>query len=714
MFTTAAFAFAAIGVGAQGTQKGATDYDVQHYKVDAELVPSQQLLKARAEVRFVPSAETRSVVFEMNGSLSVKRITRAGGTTSSPAKPATVSVISAPNSKARRGKDNKANNLVTKEPSPDQTPGSPELQFIQDNRENMNVRVDLGNVVPANQPVVLVFEYEGALESPQGGPISNARLAYVGEQGSYLFYAARWLPFHEYAADRSTYVINLKVPKGNLVAGYSETPVSATSSIDSKTKEEFSTFTFTCTKPVLPGNFAAGKYIVRSSNFGGLVVDFYVKAGDEKWADHASEVIGKHLEFYSSKFGRYEFGNKLIVAETDEETLETYSGAGIMFVSPRALTSGIDEKLAREVAYQWWGQSVGLRSFDDIWLSQGLAEFSSLLYLKENSNATQFQQSLQAELEKALAFEQSSSIRQAPLQLDDQTPAYRSVVVYKGALVFNMLRQLMGDEAFDKMLRDYYAKFQGKNVKLDDFESFASQAAGRNLRFFFGQWLDSTGVPEFRADYRVLRTKDGFRVPGTVKQDLDTFEMPIDIMLRTEAGNERQTLQMKGTSADFDILTKSKPVEVVVDPDSKILRSSEELRQGVIVRRGIEHFREQEYVEAEQQFQAAIKLSRGNSWAWYNLGLLYMTQRNWNKALDAFDQALNGNLRPDWIEVWSYIYRGNSWDMIGQRERAVAEYNKAISNGNNYDNAQASAQGYLAEPYGKKKTGQQASENQTN
>jgi aminopeptidase N len=345
-----------------------------------------------------------------------------------------------------------------------------------------------------------------------------------------------------------------------------------------------------------------------------------------------------------------------------------------------------------------------VQSFDDTWLSQGLAEFSTLLYLKENTNESQFQQAVQAELEKALAFEQAASIRNAPKQLDDQTPAFRSVTFYKGALVFNMLRQLMGEKEFDKFLRDYYAAFNGKNLTLDQFEAYASKTAGRNLRFFFGQWLDSTGVPEFRVEYRILRSKDGvFRVPGTVKQDLDTFEMPVDIILRTEAGNERQRLEMKGTSADFDISTKSKPLDVVVDPDAKILRSSEELRQGVIVRRGIEHFREQEYTEAEQQFQAAIKLSRGNSWAWYNLGLLYMTQRNWNKALDAFDQALNGSIRPDWIEVWSYIYRGNSWDMIGQRERAIGEYNKAISNGNNYDNAQATAQQYVSEPFGKKK-----------
>jgi tetratricopeptide (TPR) repeat protein len=713
MFMTLAFALAVSGpvfrpLFRVNAQKGATDIDVQHYKIDAELIPASQLLKARAEVRFVPQSETRSVVFEMNGSLTISRITRVDESATTSPGAVTPGV---------RGQSPKSSPPKAKEGTAQ--PASDSLQFIQDNRENMNVRIDLGAVVPAKQPMTLAFEYEGALESPQGGPISNARLAYVGDQGSYLFYAARWFPFHDYVSDRATYAINIKVPKGVLVAGYSEQPVVPVTVTEQKTKEElkakdeqkpkeeFTTFAYTCSKPVLPGNFAAAKYILRTSNRGGFTIDFYVKAGDERWADHASDVIGKHLEYYSSKFGRYAFGNRLAIAETDEETLDTYSGPGIIFISPRALTSGIDEKLAREVAYQWWGQAVGLKSFDDAWLWHGMAEFSTLLYVKDNENETLYLQTVQAELEKALAFEQSASIRNAPKDLDDQTAPYRSVIFNKGALVFNMLRQLIGEEKFDKMLSDYYAKNQGKNATLDDFEALASKTAGRNLRFFFGQWVESTGVPEFRSDYRMLRTKDGFRVPGTVKQDLDSFEMPVDITLRTESGSERQTLMMKGPSADFDIQTKNKPIEVIVDPDAKIMRSSEELRQGVIVRRGIEHFREQEYIEAEQQFQAAIKLNRGNSWAWYNLGLVYMAQRNWNKALDAFDQALNGNLRPNWVEVWSYIYRGNSWDAIGQRERAIAEYNKAVSNGNNYDNAQAAAQGFLSEPFGKKKAEQQ-------
>lgn len=693
MFATLAFALAASGVEAQ---KGGSEFDVQGYKIDAELIPTSQTLRARAEVQFIPQTETRSIIFELNGSLTVKRITRVGSS----------SAVATPVTSNSRGQNLKTPQKKVATPAPAQ-PSTDGLQFIQDNRENMNVRIDLGEVVPAKKTVTLVFEYEGALESAQGGPISNARLAYVGEQGSYLFYAGRWFPFHAYVADRSTYQINIKVPNGYLVAGYSDLPVNGVPSSDPVTKEEFTTFTYTCAKPVLPGTFAAGKYILRSSNRGGFLIDFYVKAGDEKWVEHATDVIGKHLEFYSSKFGRYAYGNKLVVAETDEETLETYSGPGVLLISPRALTSGIDEKLALEVAYQWWGQAVGLKSFDDAWLWQGLSEFSEMLYDKDNENETMYQQTVQAELEKALAFEQSASIRNAPKDLDDQTAPYRSVVFNKGALVFNMLRQLIGEEKFDGMMRDYYAKFKGVGATLDDFEAMVTQTAGRDMRFFFGQWVESTGVPEFRSDYQMLRTKDGFRVPGTIKQDLDTFEMPVDVLLRTEAGPERQTLTMKGPSADFNITTKSKPLDIIVDPDTKIIRSSPELREGVIVRRGIENFREQEYVEAEQQFQAAIKLNRANSWAWYNLGLVYMTQRNWNKALDAFEQALSGNLRPSWVEVWSYIYRGNSWDAIGQRERAVSEYNKAINNGNNYDNAQATAQGYLAEPFGKTKKAEQ-------
>ena len=99
-----------------------------------------------------------------------------------------------------------------------------------------------------------------------------------------------------------------------------------------------------------------------------------------------------------------------------------------------------------------------------------------------------------------------------------------------------------------------------------------------------------------------------------------------------------------------------------------------------------------------------MKLDRSNSWVYYNLGLLFLEQRNWQQALDNFDAALNGTLKPSWIEVWARIKRGNAYDAKGERNRAVAEYNKAVQSGINYDNAQAMAKRFLAAPFDPKAT----------
>jgi tetratricopeptide (TPR) repeat protein len=126
---------------------------------------------------------------------------------------------------------------------------------------------------------------------------------------------------------------------------------------------------------------------------------------------------------------------------------------------------------------------------------------------------------------------------------------------------------------------------------------------------------------------------------------------------------------------------------------------SDDLRVSIIARRGIEQMKEGIYAEAQQQFEAALKLDRSNSWVYYNLGLLYFEQRNWQQALDNLDASLNGNLKPAWIEVWAHIKRGNAYDAKGERNRAVGEYQKAVQSGIDYDNAQAVAKRYLATPY---------------
>ena len=135
------------------------------------------------------------------------------------------------------------------------------------------------------------------------------------------------------------------------------------------------------------------------------------------------------------------------MVQIDDESLDAYSGPGMIFLSTnvRHDAARAGRKLQREIAYQWWGQTVGLKSFDDAWLSQGLAEWSAFAF-RETLTAGGLDAAQREQQERALTFEQTASIARAPSALDDQSAAYQSIVFYKGSMVFRMLRETIGRE----------------------------------------------------------------------------------------------------------------------------------------------------------------------------------------------------------------------------------------------------------------------------
>jgi aminopeptidase N len=641
--------------GLAGAQQSfRTPIDVTNYNIQAELIPAEHLIKATGEITFIPQNETRSVTFELNGSLKVQSVER----------------------------DRRPLTNIAQDPIGIESLGP-------------HFRVDLGSVVPKGQPVTIKVRWEGALVSPEGGPLPTKRLAYIGTEGSYLMYAARWFPFNDYFADRATGTITLTVPAGNQVAAWGG------SASGTKTVINYP-------QPALIGNIALGQYMSRKLNLGGSEIDVFVKAGNEKQIEKYAETAGKALQFYTTKYGPPLMGRRFVIAQIDDLSLDTYSGPGMLFLSSRLFDQNRgfpEEKIQREVAYQWWGHTVGIRSFDDVWLSQGLGEWSAFAYRESTLKDAALEAAQRDELERALVFTKAASISRAPQTLDDQSAAFASVVIYKGALVFRMLRETLGKDKFDQLIKTYFEEFRGKNGSIEDFEKLTSRLAGRSMRQFFAQWIEGTEIPEFSADYQIIRTRTGkFRARGTVKQNLENLNMPVEVMLKSE-GDQSQTkvIYIEGNSEDFDFEASGKPLEVIVDPNNKILHQSEELRISVAARKGIEFYRDGQYAEAQKQLEEALKLDRSSSWIYYHLGLIHLEQRDYQPALDNFQAALDGNLKPQWIEAWARIKRGNAYDARGDRTRAVAEYNKAVQSGINYDNAQAVAKFFIATPYDPRK-----------
>ncbi len=673
VLTAAAF-LTVFSISGLAQQVKRTPFDVTNYVMDVALVPTERRLNATVDVSFVPLEDTRTISFELNGSLKIDTITRLDRpTVAVPVKP----VKGAP-------KPSAAGSSVT---------------FVQDQTGvtdlGPSVRIDLGDTVKKGTPVVLRFKYSGILDTPSGGPLLSKRLAYIGDSQGYLMYAARWFPFHDYAADRATSDITISLPSALQMVGFSDSAVASSGG----------KYRFVQAKPALVGNFAYGKYVSKTLRFGEYELQFYSRAGNDALIAGYGETLGRSLDAYTKRFGVPDSGKRLLVVQIDDESLDYYSSLGMLFIANRQFEQAREittERLQREAAYQWWGLTVGLKSFDDAWLSQGLAEYSAFSLREAGLSNSKLDDLRRELLEKSLTFEQTASLLRVPGNLDDQSIAYQYIMYSKGAFVYKLLRDTMGSAKFDQLLRTYLQEYRGKSASIDDFEKLASKIAGTDLRYFFARWVESTGVPEFEADYQILRTRGGkFIARGTVKQNYDNLRLPVEVQLRSEgeSGLKTETVQIEDASADFNIESTGKPLSVVIDPNYKLLRISPDLRVSSIARRGIEQFKEGNYVEAQQQFEAALKLDRSNSWIYYHLGLLFLEQRNYDLAIDNFKASLSGDLNPSWLSVWSNIKMGNAYDGKGDRTRASAAYGRAQKIGDNYDNAQEAVKRYQGTPY---------------
>jgi tetratricopeptide (TPR) repeat protein len=680
----AVFALALMSAAAAAQQIKRAEFDLTGYRMDVQLTPSENKLAATVDVTFVPKSETRNVAFELNGALTIESIVKIS------AQPAvTPAPVAAPTPKGK--------------PTPKPTVPTNQVTFVQDRVGvtdlGPSVKIDLGENVAGGAPVTLRFKYFGVLVTAEGGPLLTKRLAYVGADNGYLMYAARWFPFHNYAADFATSDITISMPPGYSLAGFSDQPSAA---VGGKQR-------FVQSRPGLIGTFAYDRYTTRTLRFGDFEFQFFTKAANEQLVSQYGETLGRAFDFYTKKYGLPDSGRKFIVAQIDDDSLEYYSAPGMILVAQRLFDQSRDatsDRMQREAALQWWGLSAGLKSFDDAWLSQGLAEYSAFS-LRESQLAGPQLEALRRELlEKALTFEPTASLLRAPSSLDDQSTAYNYIMYSKGAFVYKLLRDTLGDAKFDQLLRTYLERFRGTSASIEDFEKLTSEVAGQNMRYFFARWVESTGVPEFKADFLIIRTRAGkFVTRGTVRQNYDNLRLPLEIMLRSEGGDglKTVTVNVEEASADFNIESDGKPLEVIIDPNYKLLRISDELRISSIARRGIEQFKEGNYVEAQQQFEAALKLDRSNAWIYYHLGLLFLEQRNYDLAIDNFKavEALGaqGDARPPWLHVWALIKKGNAYDAKGDRTRAMDAYGKAAALGDNYDGAQDAVKRYQANPY---------------
>jgi tetratricopeptide (TPR) repeat protein len=145
--------------------------------------------------------------------------------------------------------------------------------------------------------------------------------------------------------------------------------------------------------------------------------------------------------------------------------------------------------------------------------------------------------------------------------------------------------------------------------------------------------------------------------------------------------------------------TFGRPKVVTLDPKGNVLRFDNPMRVAVAIRRGEQFAEIGEFSEALKEYQKAIDVRRNSSLAHYRIAELFFLQNNYQSAANEFREVLNGDLEPKWTEVWAHINLGKIFDITGQRERAVNEYQLAQRTRDNTQGAQDEVAKYLKKPY---------------
>jgi len=636
---------------------------VDDYQIDVELLPQTHKLTARATVKVTALEDLSVATFQLNNGLRITKLTDASN-----------------------------------------KPLTPER-----NTQDSSVRFALSSGLAKNASTNFTFEYEGTLESADDSPVQGLKLAYVGPDTSYLLYSGLWFPVAGYGVNRFTATISVTVPSHMVAIGSGKessaaaTGAAATAKKAATALANSKTFTFKCDKPSFPGTIVAGTFQEFKSEDAGIDLHVFFKPNHQSLgAEYASTAV-KAFTYFVTQYGNAP-STRLTIVELPDDTVPTAWAPEIAALSGRAITEKTNYRLlANTIAHQWWGASVSPASKDDWWIGDGFSRYSEARYVESAAGAAGLEEMVKDMSVGALAYD--SVPLSSAAKLEYFSPEFQSLVTDKGAMILHMLRWVVGENKYLKIMRDFATKYSGKSASTDDYRELTEKVYGQKLTWFYSQWMDSTSAPEFKSKYTIYRlgTNKGFRIVGAITQDLDLFRMPVDLRVDTDGKTEEKRVEVVGTDSPFSVETFGRPRRITIDPDNRVLTNSKDIKLRSSIVRGQGLTQQGDLAGALSEFNKALEVNKNSSLAHYRIAEVFFLQKNYQASANAYRESLNGDGEPRWTEVWSHLQLGKIFDVTGQRERAVNEYRQAIQTNDNTQGALEETRRYMQKPFEREK-----------
>jgi hypothetical protein len=341
------------------------------------------------------------------------------------------------------------------------------------------------------------------------------------------------------------------------------------------------------------GWICAGTYDVARDPAGGRTVSLYRiprvppdTASDSARGASIIALCDSLLQFYGSAFVPYRY-DRLDVVEVEDWVAgpSVLAIAAPSFIMVKRTAFETDDRynrvetiLPHEVAHQWWMGTVFPEPRASALLSEGLCEYSSVLFAGASGRAGSRDTLARSPLLRPLI---SKVKRGAAVPLDTAVDIRALLTQYlKAAYVHHMLRGEIGDGPFRRLLALFAERYQGRSAAIADYRAHAGEVSGRDLGWFFDQWVSGTGLPALRVyNARSGKNAGGWRVAGRLRvSGYDRYTASVTLEARTKGGPARTTVRIGLDSAGayrndvpFAIDCPGEPTSVAADPDGGLL-----------------------------------------------------------------------------------------------------------------------------------------------
>ena len=347
--------------------------------------------------------------------------------------------------------------------------------------------------------------------------------------------------------------------------------VSEADAVKVEYREKTSIYIFEFPHPRTGISLVAGPYQISLESHKGIEIAAYFFPEDKELALKYIDKSRHYLDLYEGLLGPYPF-KRFAIVENRAPTgygLPTYTLLG---QEVARLPFIVDTSLGHEILHSWFGNSVYVDLKEGNW-SEGLTTYlADYLYEKQKGQGSDYRHRLLVDYQSYVHEDKAMSLAQFRFRTDR---ASKAVGYGKGAMLFHMLKQEIGEDAFNKALKRFVLDYRFKMAGWSELEAVFSDTSKKDLSVFFDQWLEKKDLP------LLTISKGNITYPGSGLQSLKVtihqgtespYSLLVPLVLETTSGEVRRSVRVKTEKESVDIEIKGQPLCVTLDPDYDLMR----------------------------------------------------------------------------------------------------------------------------------------------